>query len=87
MGAPRRGAYSFQGADRTSGAGTSLPPGATGQANSFEEVYSHTSLVELKNAPGRRNVPHLHPRTGASLPPRTGASLLVVLFSSITDIG
>ncbi|CAN7083748.1 unnamed protein product [Brassica oleracea var. botrytis] len=73
----------------------SLPPGATGQANSFEEVYSHTSLAELKNAPGRRNVPHLHPRTGASLPPRTGASLpprtgvslLVVLFSSITDIG
>ncbi|KAF3517943.1 hypothetical protein DY000_02059661 [Brassica cretica] len=65
----------------------SLPPGATGQANSFEEVYSHTSLAELKNAPGRRNVPHLHPRTGASLPPRTGVSLLVVLFSSITDIG
>ncbi|CAN6886458.1 unnamed protein product, partial [Brassica oleracea] len=26
MGAPRRGAYSFQGAGRTSGAGTSSPP-------------------------------------------------------------
>ncbi|KAL0753182.1 hypothetical protein Bca101_090850 [Brassica carinata] len=65
------------GASLPHGTGASLPPGATGQANSFEEVYSHTSLAELKNAPGRRNMPHLHPRTEASLPPRTGASLLV----------
>ncbi|KAL0730643.1 hypothetical protein Bca4012_026736 [Brassica carinata] len=63
------------GASPPHGTGASLPPGATGQANSSEEVYSHTSLADLKNAPGRRNMPHLPPRTGASLPPRTGASL------------
>lgn len=55
----RRGGYSFQRASRPSI--DIPPPGSIGSVSSTAANYTTASLAELKSAPARRNMPHLHP--------------------------